>query len=302
MEDNILVLGSINIDFVTYTTRFPKPGETIKGNDFGIFQGGKGANQAIALAKLGCPTWMIAKVGDDELKEFALNSLKKFKVKTDFIKTEKNIPTGSASIWVNQAGENSIIIYPGANGLIDTDFISRNELLFQKNQWFLSQFEIPLPAIIQALRLARKHQVNTIIDPAPALEIKDDNFWSLVDYLLPNETELKDLTGKDDLKDAILELKSKGVKEIIVKMGKKGAGYEKNSNFFIIPGFPVKKVVDTTGAGDCFAAGFIKGMIEYHNLEKAVKMANLIASYSVQKKGAAISFPTKDEVCWDRLL
>ncbi len=301
MED-ILVLGSINIDFVVFTQRFPKPGETIKGNDFGIFQGGKGANQAIALAKLGCPTLMLGKIGDDDLQKFVLASLKKYHVNTDFIQVSKNISTGSASIWVNQAGENSIIIYPGANAHVDEDFINKNETLFQRNKWFLSQFEVPLPAIVQALKLARKNQVYTVVDPAPVLEVQDSRFWYLVDYLLPNEIELKTLTGKDNLKSAILELKSKGVKEVIVKMGEKGAGYERNNQLFIIPGFPIKNVVDTTGAGDCFTAGFIKGMIEYRNIKKAIKMANLAASYSIQKKGAAISFPTNDEVCWDRLL
>jgi ribokinase len=299
--NNILVLGSINIDFVIFTERFPKPGETIKGNDFGIFQGGKGANQAIALAKLGCPTLMLGKTGDDELKNFALKSLKKFNVNTNFITTSRKISTGSASIWVNQAGDNSIIIFPGANARVDVGYINKKEALFQKNHWFLSQFEVPLSSIMQALKFAKKYRMNTVIDPAPVIKIYDSNFWGKVDYLLPNEIELKNLTGEDDLLPAIKSLKSKGVREVIVKMGEKGAGYERNNHLYVIPGSQVKNVVDTTGAGDCFAAGFIKGMIEYQNIEKAIKVANLVASYSTQKKGAAISFPTIDEICWDKL-
>lgn len=299
--ENILVLGSINIDFVTFAERYPQPGETIRGNDFGIFQEGKGANQAIALAKLGCTTWMLGKIGDDQLHDFTLDSLKKYHVHTDFIQSIKDIPTGSASIWVNQEGENSIIIYPGANAQVDIDFIEQNEGLFHKTQWLLAQFEVPFPSIIQALKLARKHHLHTVIDPAPALEVHQSPFWSLIDYLLLNEIELKALTGRNDLLSAIRELKSKGVKEVIVKMGEKGAVYESNNQLLIVPAFPIKKVVDTTGAGDCFDAGFIRGMIEYQSIEKAMKMANLVASYSIQKKGAAVSFPLKDEVCWQRL-
>ena len=299
--NKILVLGSINIDFVAFTERFPKPGETINGISFNIFQGGKGANQAIALAKLGCPTWMLGKIGDDKYSTIAIDSLKKYYVNIEFIKVDKNASTGSASIWVNKQGENSIIVNHGANAYVSRSFINKNEALFNETQWFLSQLEVPVSSVVQGLKIAKKNNMYTVIDPAPVQKPQNSQFWNLIDFLLPNEIELEELTGETNILNAINYLNSKGVKEVVVKMGAKGAGYKKNNQLHIIPSFQAGEIIDTTGAGDCFAAGFIKGMIEHNNIEKAIKMANLVASYSVQKKGAAISFPEKDEVNWNLL-
>lgn len=298
----VLLLGSINIDFVSFVSRYPQPGETITGNDFGIFQGGKGANQAIALAKLDVPTMMLGKVGKDALSDFALFSLKESGVDiTGISKSQKN-STGSASIWVNARGQNSIVIYPGANGEVDEDFIIQHENFFDEASWFLTQFEIPLNSIISALKLAKKHGLKTIIDPAPVKKINNDDIWELVDYLLPNEIELKELCHpSEDILEAIRILKSRGVKEIIVKLGSKGAGYEDKGKLITFPAVPVEQRVDTTGAGDCFIAGFLYGMIQWNDIPQAIKIGNLTASYSIQKKGAAISFPKKSEIDWKKV-
>jgi len=297
----VLVLGSINIDFVSFVSRYPQPGETLISNDFGIFQGGKGANQAIALAKLDVPTLMLGKVGKDILRDFALSSLKESGVNiTGIDKSQKN-STGSASIWVNAQGQNSILIYPGANGEVDEDFIIRHEKFFDDASWLLTQFEVPLKSILLALKLAKKHGLKTVLDPAPVKKISNNHIWKLIDYLLPNEIELEELTHSEDVLKGIHILKSRGVKEIIVKLSKQGVVYENEGKLLSFPAVPVERVVDTTGAGDCFIAGFLYGMIQWGDIPRAIKIGNLTASCSIQKKGAAISFPKKSEIDWKKL-
>ena len=300
--EKILVLGSINIDFVSFISRYPQPGETLIGNDFGIFQGGKGANQAIALAKLDVPTLMLGKVGKDILSDFALSSLQKNRVDTTRITKSQKNSTGSASIWVNAQGQNSIVIYPGANGEIDEDFIIQHEKYFDDASWLLTQFEVPLESILLALKFAKKHGLKTVMDPAPVREVSSNGIWELVDYLLPNEIELRELTQTENILKGIHILKSRGVKEVIVKLGKQGAAYEDEGKLLSFPAVPVEQVVDTTGAGDCFIAGFLYGMLQQEDIAQAIKIANLTASYSIQRKGAAISFPNKFEIDWGKLL
>lgn len=299
--EKVLVLGSINIDFVSFVSRYPQPGETLVSNDFGIFQGGKGANQAIALSKLDIPTLMLGKVGKDILSDFALSSLQESRVDiTGIDKSQKN-STGSASIWVNVQGQNSIVIYPGANGEVDEDFIIQHEKFFDDASWLLTQFEVPLESILLALKFAKKYGLKTVMDPAPVKKIGNDDIWGLVDYLLPNEIELKELTRTENILKAIHTLKSRGVKEVIVKLGKQGAAYEGKGKLVAFPATPVEQRIDTTGAGDCFIAGFLYGMIQQRDISQAIKIANLTASYSIQKKGAAISFPNKSEIDWKKL-
>ncbi len=299
--EKVLVLGSINIDFVSFVSRYPQPGETLTSNDFGIFQGGKGANQAIALAKLDVPTLMLGKVGKDALSDFALSSLQESGVDITGISKSQKISTGSASIWVNAQGQNSIVIYPGANGEVDEDFIVQHEKFFDDASWLLTQFEVPLKSILLALKLAKKHGLKTVMDPAPVKKINNDDIWGFVDYLLPNEIELKKLTHTKNILKAIHILKSRGVKEVIVKLGKQGAAYEDKGKLVAFPATPVEQRTDTTGAGDCFIAGFLYGMIQWGNIPQAIKVANLTASYSIQKKGAAISFPNKSDIDWESL-
>ena len=299
--EKVLVLGSINIDFVSFVSRYPHPGETLVSNDFGIFQGGKGANQAIALAKLDVPTLMLGKVGKDILSNFALSSLKENRVDTTGISKSQKSSTGSASIWVNAQGQNSIVIYPGANGEVSEDFIIQHEKFFDDTSWLLTQFEVPLESILLALKLAKKHGLKTVMDPAPVREVGNTDIWKLVDYLLPNEIELRELTHTEDILKAIRILKSWGVKEVIVKLDKQGAAYEDKDKLVVFPATQVGHRIDTTGAGDCFIAGFLYGMIQRGDIPRAIKIANLTASYSIQKKGAAISFPKKSEIDWKKL-
>jgi len=300
--EKVLLLGSINIDFVSFVSRYPQPGETLVSNDFGIFQGGKGANQAIALAKLDIPTLMLAKVGKDILSDFALSSLQESGVDIAGITKSQKSSTGSASIWVNAQGQNSIVIYPGANGEVDEDYIIQHEKFFDDASYLLTQFEVPLESILLTLKLAKKHNLKTVMDPAPVKKLSNNHIWELVDYLLPNEIELKELTHTEDVLKGIHILKSRGVKEVIVKLGKQGAVYENEGKLVSFPAVPVEQRIDTTGAGDCFVAGFLYGMIQRGDIPRAIKIANLTASYSIQKKGAAISFPIKSEIDWKNLV
>jgi len=297
----VLVLGSINIDFVSFVPYYPQPGETLISNDFGIFQGGKGANQAIALAKLDVPTMILGKVGKDVLSDLALSSLQESGVDITGISKSQKTSTGSASIWVNAQGQNSIVIYPGANGEVGEDFIIQHEKFFDDASWLLTQFEVPLESILLSLKIAKKHGLKTVIDPAPVKKINNDDIWRLVDYLFPNEIELREITHTENVLKAIHILKSRGVKEVIVKLGKQGAAYEDKGKLVVLPAIPVEQRVDTTGAGDCFIAGFLSGIIQQSNISRAIKIANLTASYSIQKKGAAISFPKKSEIDWKKL-
>jgi len=219
---------------------------------------------------------------------------------TGISKSQKN-STGSASIWVNAQGQNSIVIYPGANGEVDEDFIIRHEKFFDDASWLLTQFEVPLESILSALKLAKKHGLKTVMDPAPVREVSNNHIWELVDYLLPNEIELRKLTHTENILKAIHILKSRGVKEVIVKLGKQGAVYEGKGKLVAFPATPVEQRIDTTGAGDCFIAGFLYGMIQWGDIPRAIKIGNLTASYSIQKKGAAISFPNKSEIDWKKL-
>lgn len=294
--EKVCVLGSINIDFVSYSSRYPYPGETFFCDDFGIFQGGKGANQAIALAKMDVPTAMLGKIGNDMLGDFALSFLKQNGVNAKRIFKASKTSTGSASIWVNAEGQNSILVFPGANGKVDKKFIEENKAIFAEASYFLAQFEVPLDSVDFALNLAKKKGLKTFLDPAPVKKIFNSHFWKNVDYLIPNEIELKALANTNDILDGIQYLKRQGVGEVIVKLGENGAGYETNGRLEKIPAIKVGGVIDTTGAGDCFVAGFIYSMTQISVIPKAIRMANLAASYAIQKKGAAVSFPAISEI------
>lgn len=299
--ERAIVLGSINVDFVSFTRRYPLPGETLMCEDFGIYQGGKGANQAVALARLDVPTTMLGKIGNDISGDIAIASLGKSGVNTEHILKSNSSNTGSTTIWVNNKGKSSILVYPGANGEINEEFVLRYEEHFKEASWFLTQFEIPLEGIIPALRFARRYGLKTVVDPSPATSVFDKEIWKYIDFLLPNAIEIKELTGEEDMLKGIRILKSLGIGEVIVKSDKNGASFEGDGVLLSIPAFEIDQVVDTTGAGDCFIAGFVYGMMQKKGIKEAIRIANLVASYSVQHKGAAVSFPTKDEIDWRRL-
>jgi len=295
----ICVIGSLNTDLVAVIDCFPKPGETITGREFGIYAGGKGANQAVALGKLGTNVRMIGKLGDDLYGRKYMETLKNNGVDTSGIGIEPAVSSGVALIEVESTGENRIIIIPGANGMVDCGFIDSELELMLECDIFLLQLEIPVETVAYAIKILKNNGKTVILDPAPAAKLPDDIF-PFIDYITPNETELEALTGirtenETDIKAAASYLLAKGVGTVIAKVGKRGAFIIDNREFLYSPVFDVK-VIDTTAAGDSFNAGFAYALAEGRNLAECVVFANATASLSTTAKGAQGAMPTLAQV------
>lgn len=292
------VAGSINIDLVTTADRFPKPGETMYGISFNTFTGGKGANQASALAKLGADTYMVGKTGNDIYGDDYNKYFGSLKVNTDGVGRE-DTSTGIAVITVDGKGENNIIIVPGANARVTAEYIKANEKIIQGADYLLIQLEIPLDAVRQAAESARDAGKVVILDPAPAVPLSGDILKN-VDIITPNETEAEILTGikpdsDEGFRAAGEKLISMGVKTAVIKGGKNGAYVLENSEFYHVPGFKVE-TVDTTAAGDTFNAGLAYGLGSGFVMRDAVRFANAAAAISTTKHGAQGGMPSLSEV------
>ncbi|BBJ27578.1 ribokinase [Athalassotoga saccharophila] len=289
---SIAVLGSINVDLVSFTKRFPDPGETIRGDGFEIHQGGKGANQAVAAAKSGGDVFMLGAVGKDIFGDFLIDSLKKSGVKTERISKFEGT-SGVASIWVDGNGENSIILDGGANDKIDKGFVEKNFDIVRRSDFLLIQFEISKDVVGYAARLAHDLGVKVILDPAPAFQISDD-ILKCVDYITPNEIEITQIVDGKNLKERIIAIEKMGPK-VIVKAGRKGVYILKDGEILNLKAFRVN-AVDTTGAGDCFNGTLAVGLSEGKALEMACYFAMAASAISVTRRGAGSSFPSRKEI------
>lgn len=297
--EEIVVIGSLNMDLVANVQSMPKVGETVSGSDFYQIPGGKGANQAVAIGRLGGKVNMIGKVGDDGFGEILLDGLKEDKIHTDGLDIEKNTATGVALITVNQEGNNSIVVVPGANGNVSCDDIEKNIEIIEKSQITVFQLEIPLQTVKYALNRAKELGKYTILNPAPAKKLDDDMIKN-IDLLIPNETELEVLSGieikeKDDFIKAAKMLVEKGVKELIVTMGEKGSLYVSRDCIKKFDAYKVN-VVDTTAAGDSFIGAISVMLSKKEKIEDAIKFASKVGSITVTKKGAQSSLPYLDQV------
>ncbi len=288
----IVVLGSINVDLVSFTKEFPKPGETINGKSFEIHQGGKGANQAVAIAKLGGKVEMIGAVGTDFFGDFLIKSLKNANVGTKMIKRIEGT-SGVANIWVNESGENSIILDAGANGKIDESILENSKSIIKDAMFLLLQFEIPFDVVEKAAKIAHENGVKVILDPAPARKIPE-SLLNCVDYITPNEIEITQISSGKTLKNKIENLQLKGPR-VVVKAGVKGVYIVENGKLLNLESFKVN-AVDTTGAGDCFNGAMAIGLSEKKDIKDACVFAMAAAAISVTRKGAGDSFPTRDEI------
>jgi ribokinase len=294
----VFVAGSINMDVVTTAARHPRIGETVTGDAVLYFPGGKGANQAVAAARLGAPTALIGRLGKDafgdELKAF----LAAQGVDLSLVQQTSDAHTGTALITIANA-DNTIVVVPGANALVSAADVAAPVLA--KGDIAVSQFEIPLHTICAFFERARAAGVTTILNPAPAIE-PNRELLGLVDILILNETELGLLakTGLRDTDDpvrfleAARSLQTKG-NTICVTMGKRGALALVESRPLIIPGRAVK-AIDTTGAGDCFVGAVAAQLAAGKSIANALGYANVAASICVQRMGAAPSMPTAAEV------
>jgi ribokinase len=298
-ETVITVIGSLNMDLVTYVTRLPQTGETIIGKDFKQAPGGKGANQADAIAKLGVPVRMLGGIGADAIGEALLASLHQDGVNIAQIVRFEEVSTGIATITVADDGANCIVVTPGANYRFLAENIQNYQADLNDSDIIVTQLEIPLETVQYSLQLAKKLGKTTILNPAPALEL-DDELLSCADLLIPNETELESLSGlpvrnEAEIIAAAQTMIKRGVKAVIVTVGAKGCVYVNSEHSRIYEAYQVN-AVDTTAAGDSFIGGLAVALSEGKQIEEAISFAMAVAALTVTKKGAQSSLPYLDEV------
>ncbi|KKX56452.1 ribokinase [Brevibacillus borstelensis] len=294
---NIVVVGSLNMDLVSHVPRLPKAGETITSTSFQTIPGGKGANQAVAAARLGANVHMIGKVGCDTYGDMLLESLADSLVNTGGIGREGT--TGMALINVSGRGENNIVLVPGANGMMGKADIDRHIRLLEGCDVLLVQLEIPLAVVEYAVKLAHDRGKLVVLNPAPAQSLSP-SFLRHVDTVTPNETELELLSGMpvetlSEIEAAAEKLLGLGPKRIVVTMGEKGALIVNADGATHIPALKVQ-AVDTTAAGDSFTAAFTVGMAKGMTDEGAGTFASRVAAIAVTRHGAQPSLPTLAEV------
>jgi len=285
------------MDLVVETERYPEEGETLIGGKFEQIPGGKGANQALAAAKLGDQVEFIGACGDDSFAPKLKSSLKAGGAEIDNIFEIKGVSTGVAVITVDKKGNNRIIVSPGANYELDSEKIEKIKDKIAEAEIILLQLEIPVDTIEKIVEIASKNKTKIILDPAPAQKLPAD-ILTRVDYLLPNEGELDLLLAEAENKsraEKIEALLKMGVKNIIVTEGEKGINYYSQNNKLHLETLKVK-AVDTTAAGDVFAGAFAASLIAENNLKKALEFAVQAAAYSVTKRGAQSSIPDKKEL------
>ena len=293
---DILVVGSLNADLVVRTPRFPQPGETISGEDLQVIPGGKGANQAVAAARLGAQVSMLGRVGKDNFGDFLLNNLKSNNVDSQLVQRD-DASTGTAIIVVDSNGQNSIVLSAGANGKVSS--VDVKNASFSDHKLILLQLEIPTPTVTSAAQRAHENGLRVILNPAPAKQLSDE-LISLADFIIPNETELSLLTGMDvkdipSAEQAAQILLSRGTKNVIVTLGGKGALIVTGTQVTRVNTFKVN-VVDTTAAGDAFIGGFAIALLQEKSLEESVKYGCACGALATTKFGAQPSLPTKEEV------
>ena len=296
---DILIIGSLNMDTVVRAPHIPATGETIIGSFVANIPGGKGANQACAAGRLGSSAAMLGLVGQDAFGDELIASLHGAGVDTSLI-GRANAPTGQALICVNDEGNNAIIVLANANGQCDISRIKAHEREIAVSRFIMLQMEIPEDAVMEAIRLGKKHGSCVILNPAPARHPLPNDILPLIDYLTPNETELSVLTGlpantPDEAAMAAKALIAGGVKAVLATLGSRGALYVTADTVRL---FPAEKVqpVDTTAAGDTFNASFAVRLAEGASADEAIRFANAAAGISVTRRGAQPSIPGREEV------
>ena len=287
------------MDLVAKTPRFAKPGETLTGRDFYTAAGGKGANQAVAAAKLFGKSIMIGRVGNDFFGKELRENLEANGVDTQAVGIDDSLPTGTALITVDDQAENTIIIIPGANGAVGERELKALDRILRTAKVLMLQLEVPLETIISAAEKAKEYGVKVVLDPAPARELPDE-LLALCDFITPNETEAQILTGVEikgtqDAKTAARLLRERGVNAVIIKMSSKGSYYFDGNNDIIFPAFTVEPV-DTVAAGDAFNGGFSAAYAAEKPIDEVLQWANAAGALSTTKTGAQPSMPTKEEL------
>ncbi|WP_026792941.1 ribokinase [Pleomorphomonas oryzae] len=298
---SIIVIGSVNVDIVTYADRAPRPGESLTGHRYSMVLGGKGANQSVAVARLGAPVHFIGRVGADSFGEFIRTRLAGLGVGPDHLAIDSQLPTGLAVIGIDARGENAITVIPGANTGLAVEQVETAFPLFADVKVLLAQLEHPFSATLRAVELARRAGALAILDPAPVPTFPfEADTIRLFDALTPNEIETEALTGiaPVDIEAAAAaarRLRDTGLPLALVKMGARGV-YVDGADFQgHIPPFPVK-AIDTVAAGDCFAAGLAVALAEGMTTESAVRFAAAAGALACTKEGSSEAAPTRQEV------
>jgi ribokinase len=301
MTNKVVVLGSTNVDQFLSVERYAKPGETLHvDNAQKAFGGGKGANQAIASARLNAQTTFISKVGKDDLANFMFDDFKEAGINTQYISKSDTAETGQAFITVDAEGHNTIYVYGGANMAITPEDVNTAKDEIAQSDYVVAQLEVPVDAIIQAFKIAREAGVTTILNPAPA-ETLPEALLALTDVIIPNEFEAAILSGIPVEDKASMEQNAKyflelGIKVVIITIGEQGTYYAVKDDSRFVEAYKVN-AIDTTAAGDTFIGAFVsKFNMNDLNLTEAIDYANKAASVTVQRSGAQASIPLAKEV------
>ncbi|MBN1305462.1 MAG: ribokinase [Anaerolineales bacterium] len=297
----IVEVGSLNMDLVVRVPKIPSPGETILGGSFMTFPGGKGANQAVAAARLGAQVTMVGCVGDDAFGSEMVKTLTNEEINSDYIFVHPDEATGVALIQVNENGQNSIAVAPGANLQLTSSDVEKALQSISEIDVLAMPLEIPLETVYAAAKLASQRGVKVLMNPAPA-QVLEKDVLQFVDILLPNEHEAALMSGMryletiNDTRRAAEKLLALGPKYVVVTLGSQGAGiFSETGQETFIPAYPVD-VIDTTAAGDCFVGALAVCLCEGKSIEASAEFANAAAAVSVTVAGAQPSLPRRDEV------
>ena len=295
----VCVVGSINTDFTFRTPRLPRGGETLEGTSFQLGYGGKGANQAVMAARLGAAVAMVARVGRDTFGDQSLANLRKEAIDVTHVRVDDTVSSGVAAVIVDAAGQNSIIVVPGANAALRPEHVQQAGTAIRSSQAVVCQLEVPIETVLESFRIAKAAGVRTILNPAPPASLPDE-LLRLTDICVPNETELAALTGqtaatKDDAIRAGRSVLERGPRIVVITLGAAGALIVDGDGIAHLPAASVV-ALDTAGAGDAFIGTLAVLISAGMPLPAAVHKANAVAALSVTRPGTQASFPTREEV------
>ncbi len=295
MSASVVIVGSLNMDMVSHSTRLPAPGETLVGHDFVMAPGGKGGNQAVAAARLGASVAFVSRVGTRQHGEALLQALRDEGIDTSGSTVDAAALPGIAVIMVaSVGGENSIVYVPGSNAELSPADVQASRALLQAAKVVVAQLEVPMPAIAEAFALARAAGVTTVLNAAPALAVSDE-LLALSDWLVVNETEAEQMSGEPDPLAAAQALLKRGPKQVLVTLGAQGALLVTNEGSQTVAAAAVK-AVDTVGAGDTFVGGLATGLAEGMSAIAAVRLGQSAAAIAVSRSGVQSAMPRRADL------
>ena len=297
--DSVVVVGSLNIDHVLKVKELPLKGETVISESYELHEGGKGANQAVAIGRMGIDVYMIGRIGKDTYGKMLIESLTRSNVKTESIVADKKLGTGTALITVDSKGNNTIALYQGANAGVKINDILKNKKTIEKCDIIVLQQEIPKDVISFTINTAKEFKKIIVLNFTPALDLNRDSIKK-VDFLILNESEISKLAGikcdEKDVKKPMLKLRKFFKNNIIVTLGEYGSAcMTPRGDYYRIPPIHVNSI-DSTGAGDAFIGGFVYGLIQKKDIYNCIILGNAAGALSVTKVGAQASLPNENEL------